>query len=151
MALDGQTGGLIVSAYGDRIDFRQHAAVVYQQDPAEVLDWDGDVELYLTMMEGYKMVGFATAIIALNGGAITRNEIYGALRRKIPVIAIEGTLRETDAFCKATRGDWSATDSKVVDDCKAVLESTDSALIDIVRMGDSAGLRQALIKHGFLK
>lgn len=151
MALDGQTGGLIVSAYGDRIDFRQHAAVVYQQDPAEVLDWDGDVELYLTMMEGYKMVGFATAIVALNGGAITRNEIYGALRRQIPVIAIEGTLRETDAFCKAARGDWSATDPKVVDDCKSVLENVDPALVSIVPMGDVGALRTALIAHGFLK
>ena len=47
-------------------------------------------------------------MIALNGGEITRDEIYGALKRGIPVIVVEGSLRETDAFIKAYRdGDWT--------------------------------------------
>lgn len=44
-------------------------ALVYQSDPAEVLDWDGDLNLYLTLMEGWMRAGFTTAIVAVNGEA----------------------------------------------------------------------------------
>lgn len=168
MALDPKHGGLIVDLYGGRIDFRQQAALVYQQDPANVLDWDGDLELYLTLMEGWQMAGFKTAIIAMNGGDVTRDEIYGALKRRIPVIAVEGSLRETDAFIAAFRdGDWSKTafelrtklvgkgkDTKPADDAvavaKSVLEGVDRSLVSIVPINDSKALRKALISRGFL-
>ena len=56
------------------------------------------------------MVGFKCAVIALNGGDVTREEIYGALARQLPVIVVEGSGREADAFVKAFRdGDWSLT------------------------------------------
>ena len=77
MALDGQTGGLVVDAWGGRIDFRQHAAMVVQQDPAEVLDWDGDLDTYLTLLEGWQMAGFKVAVIAMNGGGVTRARAEG--------------------------------------------------------------------------
>lgn len=151
MALDGQTGGLIVDAYGGRIDFRQHAAMVVQQDPAEVLDWDGDLDIYLTLLEGWQMAGFKTAIIAMNGGGVTRDEIYGALKRGIPVIAVEGSLRETDAFIKAWRdGDWSATDEGVRENCQAVVDAADKSLVKVVTINKPEELRAALVELGFL-
>lgn len=151
MALDGQTGGLIVDAYGGRIDFRQHAAMVVQQDPAEVLDWDGDLDVYLTLMEGWKIAGFKTAIIAMNGGGVTRDEIYKAIKRGIPVIAVEGSLRETDVFIKAWRdGDWSETDETVREDYQAIVESADRSLVHIVTINKAVELRAALVDLGFL-
>ncbi|MBK9141611.1 MAG: hypothetical protein IPM23_03880 [Candidatus Melainabacteria bacterium] len=168
MALEQKHGGLVVDLYGGRIDFRQQAALVYQQDPATVLDWDGDLALYLTLMEGWQMAGFKTAVIAMNGGDVTRDEIYGALKRRIPVIAVEGSLRETDAFIAAFRdGDWSKTaaemreklagkkkDTKPADDAvaaaKAVLEKADRSLVSIVPINDSKALREALVSRGFL-
>lgn len=72
--------------------------------------WDLDLPVYFDFMEDLQGQGLQTAIIAMNGGDITRDEIYGAIKRGFPVIAIEGSLRETDAFIKAARdGDWSAT------------------------------------------
>lgn len=151
MALHGQTGGLIMSDGGDRIDFRQHAAAVIQRDAGSVLDWDGDVPIYLKWMEGMKMQGFATALNPLNGGGITRGEIYGALRLSIPVIPIANTGRETDAFCEAVMGNWKPTDAKFVDEAKAVFDSVDVAsLVSIVPMLDVPAFRSALIQHGFL-
>ncbi|MBI1271753.1 hypothetical protein GC174_15100 [bacterium] len=163
------TGGLIVDAYGGRMDFRQTASVIYQKDPANALGWDGDLDLYLTFMEGLKMVGFNTAVIALNGGAVTRNEIYQSLLRGIAVIAVEGSLRETDAFISAFRdGDWSFTGleereklagqgkcTASVDEMiaarKADLERIDRSLIKIVPVNDAGALNEALLSIGFLQ
>lgn len=168
MAMDRATGGVIVDLYGGRLDFRQHATLVCQQDPAAVLDWNGDLELYLTLMEGWKMVGFSTAIITMNGGDVTREEIYGALKRGLPVIAVEGSGRETDAFIQAFRtGDFSGTAGEmraklkskgkseepadaIVAQCRAALDSIDRGLVSIVPLGDSEALREALIARGFL-
>lgn len=151
MALDPDTGGLVVDMYGGRIDFRQHAALIVQQDPANILDWDGDVDLYMTLMEGWKIAGFNTAVIAMNGGGITRDEIYGALKRQIPVIAVEGSLRETDAFIKAWRDDdWSDTDDSVVDNCKEIVEAADDSLVKVVTLNKADELRAALLELGFL-
>jgi hypothetical protein len=166
MAVD--KGGLIVDLYGGRLDYRQHAAVIFQQDPAEVLEWNGDLELYLTLMEGWQMVGLKTGIIAMNGGDVTREEIYGALKRRIPVIAIEGSGRECDAFIAAFRhGDFSLTAGEmraklksktkseqpaddIVTACTEAMAEIDRSLVSIVPLGDSAALRDALLSRGFL-
>ncbi len=173
MHMDRRSGGVIVDAYGGRLDYRQHAAAVVQADPANVLDWDGDLELYLTLMEGYKQIGKNVAIIVLNGGKVTRDEIYKALSRGIPVIVVEGSLREADAFVKAfNTGDFSATaaeekaalvkkgklDAAAIDaaigaiheECRQTLESVDRSLVSIVPVNNSEALRNALVARGFL-
>lgn len=168
MHMDGRNGGVIVDAYGGRLDYRQHAAAVVQFDPSTVLDWDGDLELYLTLLEGWKMVGKKVAIIALNGGKVTRDEIYKALKRSIPVIVVEGSLREADAFVKAFRdGDFSTTAAEeranlvkknkptdgidaIVEQCKQDLAAIDRSLVSIVPVNDAAALRAALISRSFL-
>ena len=151
MALNHETGGLIVDSYGGRIDPRQHGALIVQEDPAEVLDWNGDLETYLTLMEGWKQAGFKVAVIAMNGGGVTRDEIYGALKRGIHVIAIEGSLRETDAFIKAWRDDdWSETAEDVREDCQAIVEGADEDLVSIVAINDAEALREVLVEYGYL-
>lgn len=172
MHMDRRTGGVIVDAYGGRLDYRQHAAAVVQADPANVLDWDGDLELYLTLLEGYKQIGKNVAIIVLNGGKVTRDEIYKALSRGIPVIVVEGSLREADAFIAAYRtGDFSLTAAEekaalvkknkpadvieqtigaIHDQCRQTLETIDRGLVSIVPVNNSAALRDALIARGFL-
>lgn len=173
MHMDRRSGGVIVDAYGGRLDFRQHAAAVVQADPANVLDWDGDLELYLTLLEGYQQIGKKVAILVLNGGKVTRDEIYKALARRIPVIVVEGSLRECDAFIKAfNTGDFSATaaeekaalvkkgklsaadiDAQIAaihEQCRQTLETIDRSLVTIVPVSDSKALREALIARGFL-
>jgi hypothetical protein len=168
MALDRRGGGLVVDGYGGRIDFRQHAAMVVQENPADVLDWNGDLEVYLKLMEGWQMVGFKTAVIAMNGGDVTREEIYGALKRKIATIVVRDSGREADAFIAAfEKGDFTATAGEmraklagkgksvqpaddIVAACKIDLESIDRSLVSIVPLGDSAAMRAALLARGFL-
>lgn len=165
MSLDAANGQVIVDGYGGKMDHRQHGNLVFQKDPSAALDWDGDLDLYLTLMEGWQSVGFKVAVIALNGGDVTRDEIYGALKRGIPVIAVEGSLRETDAFVKAFRdGDFSATAAElrakkpenaakadaIVEECKAFLATVDRSLVSIVKIGDAAELRAALVARGLL-
>ena len=168
MALDSRTGGLVVDSYGGRIDYRQHAAVVVQQNASDVLEWDGDLEVYLKLLEGWQMVGFKCAVIALNGGDVTRDEIYGALARQLPVIVVEGSGREADAFVKAFRdGDWAATAGEmraklasrgkseapadaIVSACKVAMENVDRNLVSIVPLSDVAAMRAALVARGFM-
>jgi hypothetical protein len=167
MALSHQGGGVIVDNYGGRIDYRQHAAMVVQQ-PSDVLDWNGDLETYLKLLEGWQMVGFKTAVITMNGGDVTREEIYGALAKKIPVIVVRDSGREADAFIEAfEKGDFTKTAAEmraklaskgkseapadeIVAACKTAFESIDRSLVSIVPLGDSKALREALLARGFM-
>ncbi len=137
MSLHARFGNVIVDKYGGQLDHRQHANLVVQKNPADILDWDGDLALYLTLLEGWSRAGFAVAVIAINGGAVTKAEIYGALSRGIPVIAVEGSLRETDVFIQALR--QGKTEQTV---------NTD--LVSIVKVGDAPQLREALKSRGLL-
>jgi len=168
MALAHNTGGVIVDGYGGRIDARQHAAVVVQQNASDVLDWNGDLDTYLKLLEGWQMVGFKVAVITMNGGDVTREEIYGALGRKIPVIVVRDSGREADAFIEAfEKGDYTKTAAEkraglvskgkseapadeIVAACKVAMESIDRSLVTIVPLGDSKALREALVARGIL-
>ena len=136
MSLDAANGSVIVDNYGGKMDHRQHANLVVQKNPADVLGWDGDLELYLTLMEGWQLAGFKVAVIAMNGGDVTRDEIYGALKRDIPVIAVEGSLRETDKFIEAFRA--------------GQIEGVNPDLVSVVKIGDASQLREALVARGLL-
>lgn len=167
MALDPRGGGVVVDGYGGRVDHRQHAAMVFQADPAKVLDWDGDLAIYLGLMEGWLSAGFATAIVVMNGGDVTRREIFQALQRRIPVVVIEGSGREADAFVKAFRdGDTSllgaetkanlvkkskpttAHDAEIAE-CITALPTLDKSLVSIVPLDDAQAFRDTLVARGF--
>jgi hypothetical protein len=169
MALERKHGGLVVGdTVSTRIDYRQDAAAVMQKSASQLMDWDGDVPVYFDFMADLKEAGFQTGVITLNGGDITRDEIYGALSRGIPVIAVEGSLRETDAFIKAFRdGDWTDTcsekraklvkagkDTKVCDDivagCQQILAGIDKSLVSIVSLTDPDSLLKVMASRGLL-
>ncbi len=158
---------------GDQaIDLRQHGAAIVQVSAAQAASaWDLDLPVYFSFMEDLVAQSYKAGVIAMNGGDITRDEIYRGLELGFPVIAIDGSLRETDAFVKAVGGDWSATaaefkakqlgkglpaedvDAKVtaiVDKCKAILAKADPAKISIVPLNDAVAMRAALTKHGLL-
>jgi hypothetical protein len=169
MALESRHGGLVVgSTVETRIDYRQDAAAVIQLSASERMKWDGDVAVYFDFMADLKEAGFQTAVITLNGGDITRDEIYGALSRGIPVIAVEGSLRETDAFIKAYRdGDWSDTCAEmrtklvkagkntkpcdeIVAACKEILAGVDKSLVSIVQLTDPGSLLKVMAARDLL-
>jgi len=169
LALEKKHGGLVVGdTVSTRIDYRQDAAAIIQINASQQMDWDGDLPIYFGFMEDLQEAGYKAAIISLNGGDITRDEIYGALKRGIAVIAVEGSLRETDAFIKAFRdGDWSETASEkraklvkagkdtavcdtIVADCKAVLSGIDKSLVSIVSLTDPASLLKVMADRGLL-
>jgi hypothetical protein len=161
-------------AVGDQaIDVRQHAAAIVQKSAAEAAsDWDLDLPVYFAFMEDLVEQDFKAAIIAMNGGDITRNEIYEALSRGFHVIVIEGSLRESDAFVAAFRdGNWDLTAAEwkakqlgkgldaadvekkwtaIVDGCKAVLAKVPASQVSIVKLNDAAALRAVLIEKGLL-
>ncbi|CAN5536122.1 hypothetical protein BH10CYA1_BH10CYA1_18030 [soil metagenome] len=165
-------GRLIVDMYGTTIDTGMHVELIVQPDAANVLDWDGDLPMYLTQMEGWKDIGVKVAEIVRNGGAITRKEIYESLRRGIPVLLERGSGRETDAFIAAFEsGDWTLTAAEerakalkiddaearkakieevdaIVAECKDTLARSDRGLISI--FGTAVELRAALLARGFL-
>jgi len=146
MSLHPTLGAVVMDDHDTRQDHRQHGNVVVQQNASDALDWDGDLDTYFTLMTGWKDAGFKVAIIALNGGGVTKKEIYGALSRGIPVIAVEGSLRETDEFIKAFR----AGTAKVTDSASGEEKAVDASLVSIVSIGDAAALRKALIERGIV-
>jgi hypothetical protein len=169
MALERNHGGLVVgSDKYTRIDYRQDAAAVMQVSASQRMGWDGDVPTYLDFMEELMEAGYKGGIISLNGGDITRDEIYGALSRGIPVIAVEGSLRETDAFIMAFRdGDWSATCAEkraklikagkdpaecdtIVAACQEILGGVDGSLVSIADLMKPESLLEILDQRGML-
>ncbi|OPZ88946.1 MAG: hypothetical protein BWY75_01368 [bacterium ADurb.Bin425] len=166
-----QFPGLSVGDQG--LDLRAHGLVVVQESAAvNAGAWDLDVPDYFTFMESLVEQEWKAGMIFLNGGDITRDEIYGALKRGFHVMVVEGSLRETDAFIKAYRdGDWSATCAefkakqlgkgrdaaevdaavkKVHDACKEVLAGVKPNQVSILPLNDADALRAVLIERGYL-
>ncbi|MBI5171727.1 MAG: hypothetical protein SFV17_07295 [Candidatus Obscuribacter sp.] len=169
---DRERAGIAIGSQA--LDIRQHALAIVQVSAAQKASaWDLDVPVYFQFMQDLMEQGWGTALIALNGGEITRDEIYGALKRGIPVIAVEGSLRETDAFIKAYRdGDWTYTCSEyrakqlakglpqadiearitsVIADCQAVLSNLPPSLVSIVKLNDAKALETTLKERGLLR
>jgi hypothetical protein len=146
MTLNKAHGGVQLDSYLTRLDHNYHGIVVCQQNAADVLSWDGDLALYFDWMASLKSIGFKVAIVAMNGGGVTKKEIYGALQRGIPVIAVEGSLRETDVFIEAFRK-GEATLTGPDGDPKPVSPE----LVSIVPINNATALRTALVARGLVK
>lgn len=163
--------GLSIGEQG--LDLRQHAVVIVQESAAKSASaWDLDVPEYFSFMGTLKEQGWKAGLIFLNGGDITRDEIYTALANGYHIMVVEGSLRETDAFIKAYRdGDWSHTAAEfkakqlgkgmpeadvtakvtaVHDKCKAILAGVKPEQVDIIPLNDADALRKVLIAQGYL-
>ncbi|MBL8083361.1 MAG: hypothetical protein JNN26_12155 [Candidatus Obscuribacter sp.] len=161
-------------AVGDQpLDLGQHAACIVQESASvNAGAWDLDVPDYFDFMESLKEQGWPAGLVLLNGGDITRDEIYIALKRGFHVTVVEGSGREVDAFVKAYRdGDWSLTCAefkekqlakgrdiadvdaqvkKVHDACKEVLAGVEASQVSIVPQNDADALRAVFIEQGYL-
>lgn len=163
--------GLSVGDQG--LDLRQHAVVIVQESAGKNAGaWDLDVPDYFGFMGSLKEQGWKAGLVFLNGGDITRDEIYTALAGGYHIMVVEGSLRETDAFIKAYRdGDWSHTAAEfkakqlgkglpeadvnakvtaVHDKCKAILAGVKPEQVDIIPLNDADALRKVLIANGYL-
>lgn len=148
MSLDAEFGGVILTDYQDRVDFRQDRAVIVQVDPADIAesDWSKDVVPYLNLMQSWQKQGVKVAVVAFNGGAVTKDEIYLALERGIPVIAVRGSGRETDVFIDAfEKGTATVKDAATGDDVPV-----DASLVSIASIEDAETFRAALIARGVI-
>lgn len=143
LSLDEDHGGLIATDDIDRIDFAQHRAVIIQHDAAEITekDWGKDVLPYLKLMQSWKRAGINVAVIACNGGGVTKKEIYWALEHGVPVIAIKGSGRQTDAFIDLFQQGKAMVRSQT----SSEEEPVDPAMVSIVSFADPSELRNVLI------
>jgi hypothetical protein len=162
--------GLDLDDGGDRRDFTHvdpdaDATLIVQQDVNTSTGWNGDVVEYLSWETGARdMAGYVIGNIYINGGDITRDdEIYGGLLLRIPTIVLDGSARESDAFCAAfNRGDWSLTAAELrgkkgdaVADAAVARAQTwmgqiDRSLVRTPSFTNADEIRQALIDFNML-
>lgn len=147
MTLDNDFGGVILTDGMDRVDFKQDRAVIMQVDAADIAesDWSKDVIPYLTLLSAWQKQGVAVAVVAFNGGGVTKKEIYWALERGVPVIAVRGSGRQTDAFIEA----FEKGEAKVTGEGGDEV-AVDPALVSICSIDDAETFRQALIARGII-
>lgn len=147
MTLDSDFGGVILTDGMDRVDYRQDRAVVMQKDAADIAesDWSKDVIPYLNLMVSWQKQGVMVAVVAFDGGGATKKEIYWALERQIPVIAVRGSGRQSDAFIEAfEKGEAFVPDSQ------GDMVAVDPELVSIVSFDDADSFRDALIARGII-
>lgn len=138
-------GSVSVSEYDDRVDTDQHAVAVLQKNASEVLDWDGDLEAYLDYLENLRRdAGYAVAVIAFNGGGVTKKEIEGALRRSIPVIVVVESGRAADEFASQYNGEEGTFDAGLIEKAKK------QGLVSFARFSEPESLTQAARKINLL-
>lgn len=149
MRLDRDFGGVILTGGEtvNRVDYRQDRAVIMQVDAADIAesDWSKDVIPYLTLLAAWQKQGVAVAVVAFNGGGVTKKEIYWALERGVPVIAVRGSGRQTDAFIEAFEKGEAKVPGEGGDEV-----AVDPALVSICSIDDPETLRQALIARGII-
>lgn len=164
LSLAPQTGRVVLDNYWTGIDLGHHGVLLVQPDVNTGGGWDADVPEYRTWLTGLRdMAGFAVAQVAINGGDITRDEIYDGLLAGIPTIILKGSGREADAAVAAMeRGDWSLTAAELrskkgdtvadaaVEAAKAKLGNIDRSLIYICDLADVDALRAGFEKFGIL-
>jgi hypothetical protein len=111
MSLHPDSGAVVMDDYWNGVDKDHHGILVFQPSAGTSGDWDCDVPEYRSWLTGWRDVaGFKVNNTCLNGGDITRDEIYDGILDGLPTIVVKGSGREADAFVLAFQnGDFSAT------------------------------------------
>jgi hypothetical protein len=95
------------SEWGDSISHPNpsvHMLVFVQHELGDTLDWDGDVETYITLFNTFQRTAeWQFATIVWNGGGVTETEIKLAARSGWPVILVKGSGRAADKYVDAHR------------------------------------------------
>jgi len=89
---------LVLDEWGTIPNPTQSGILIVQNGPDGKLDWNGDVDIYLRIMENWRdYAKFSRlGLIAWNGGTITKEEIEKSAARKWPTILVRGSGRVTD-------------------------------------------------------
>jgi hypothetical protein len=135
LRLEGESH-LVLDDYGTIPNPGMSGILIVQQDAESKMDWDGDVPVYIRIMDNWKTyAGFShLGLVTWNGGDITRAEIEKSIKQGWTTILVQGTGRETDAYVVAL-------DRKEV-------EWPDHVLL--ARKDDPLTLRNTLMGQGFL-
>jgi hypothetical protein len=136
-SLQGESA-FILDGYGTRPNPTMDAILLVQDGPDATLDWDGDVPVYLKIMESWRSyAGFEhVGLISWNGGAVTEAEFRATANRKWPTILIQGSGRATDDAIQA-----------IVGELPGALQGDHVYVVD---KSDPLALRQLLIDNGFI-
>ncbi len=109
---------LVLDEWGTSPNPDMSAMMIVQSADNSDLDWDGDVDTYLNMMEDWKEVGSFEQLFAVswNGGNTSKQEILKVAERGWPNFLIRGSGRETDIIIKQLEDGDSALLDKVGQD-----------------------------------
>ncbi|MFH1597861.1 MAG: hypothetical protein ABIB97_02205 [Patescibacteria group bacterium] len=137
-----QDSRLVLDQWGTVPNPTMSGILVVQNGPDGELDWDGDVDTYIAMMESWRTYANFTALglVAWNGGAVTEQEIIKAASKGWPVILIKGSGRVTDEIATKLAADDPALIAKLPQEFKII----------VADIADPNTLRVALTEHGFL-
>ena len=103
-SLQGESA-FVLDGYNTLPNPTMDALLLVQDGPDAVLDWDGDVPMYLSIMDSWhKFAGFTNVgLISWNGGAVTEAEFKETANRKWLTVLVEGSGRATDDAIAAIR------------------------------------------------
>ncbi len=138
-------GRFAIAPYDNFLNCRYHGVMLVQKGSDLVLDWDGDVGMYLSaidMWQNYSKYNVVT--VAWNGGDVTRAEVKAAALRNHTVVVIEGSGRAADdVLVPAIRAGSKS---------EAFLHAfgKPDANVKIVSRGDCQGLRDVCTEAGIL-
>lgn len=125
---------LTVDKYGTVPNPTQSAALYVQNGPDGTLDWNGDVAVYIRLMEHLReYAGFtALGLIVWNGGAVTKEEALTVASKGWPVFIVQGSGR-------------------IADELAADASYTSQPNVHIVSKNNPDTLRQELIAANFIR
>lgn len=126
---------LVLDDYGAAPNPSQHGILIVQNGADGKLDWNGDVEAYLRIMEmwvdhaGFKALG----LVSWNGGAVTQEEIEKVSSRKWLTVLVKGSGRVTDEIiAKLENGGDGLADHFKGDHVHVVSKDEPEALTEIL-------------------
>ena len=133
---------LVLDEWGTAPNPTMSGILIVQNGPDGELDWDGDVNTYIAMMESWRKYGEFTALglVAWNGGAVTEQEIIKCASKGWPVILVKGSGRVTDEIVAKLAADDPELIAKLPQEFKII----------VADIADPNTLRVALTEHGFL-
>ncbi len=153
---------MTTDGYGGGLDPRHHANVVVANKPSDAyLGWNGDLTKRFSFFEELLELGYKVGIVIFNGGDVTTEEIYLALKLTklgAHLFVVEGSGREADKFIKTWRdGVIDDTNAKGVALATALATTRGEiratavkANVHIVANNDVDGSRAAFVATAFL-